>query len=77
MHKYIQDAGYDGPLCLSCNNTQLLAALKPFHDGVTLVGNIGNPIEIAAIDSLKAILADPRVTQATKVSYCSNSTTFN
>lgn len=68
---HLNAVGYNGPVCLACDDTKLLSALRTYYDGSCqqwfLVGSTGPPIAIADNDELRKILQDGRVEKAAKV----------
>ncbi|EUC55310.1 Ulp1 protease family, carboxy-terminal catalytic domain protein [Rhizoctonia solani AG-3 Rhs1AP] len=48
--RWTKQIGYDGPLTLGCDDTQVLSRFSPFYDGKIrkwhLLGGIGDPIEL-------------------------------
>jgi hypothetical protein len=69
---YLKQLKYEGPLCLACDDTQLLPALRPYHDNVKdahyLMGSDSDePILLADHESFAQILKEGRIQKATKV----------
>lgn len=68
---HLDTLNYDGPVCLSCDDTKLLSSLQLYYDRNKkehfLVGAIGGPLLVPNIDDMKAIMANPSVVKATKV----------
>jgi hypothetical protein len=69
---YLDKLNYCGPLCLACDDTQLLPALRPIHDKVKdvyylLGSDADEPILIADHKNFEAILQEGRIQKATKV----------
>lgn len=63
---------YQGPLALSCDDTQLLPALRPYYDAelgrYVVVGHIGaEPYEISNPEDFEKVLADGQLVKASKV----------
>ena len=65
---------YDGPVALSCDDTKLLASLRPYYDhdraGYYLMGHVGEPFHLPDPDSFCTVVNEHGVQRATKVSYC-------
>ena len=62
---------YNGPLSLSCDDTQLLPALRPYYDVKKgqhfLLGTDGEPMLLAEPEKFEEIVQEGRITKATKV----------
>ena len=69
--EHLNAVNYDGPVCLSCDDTKLRSALRLYWDGKKnahfLVGAIGGPIEVPNPDDIKTIMSDPTIVKGTKV----------
>ncbi|KAG8719057.1 hypothetical protein FRC08_003738 [Ceratobasidium sp. 394] len=73
-HKFLSKIKYSGPVALSCDDTQLLPRLLPYHDAQKdewhLIGGIEGPICLQnSADVLEKILKENKVEKATKVAY--------
>lgn len=64
---------YDGPLGLSCDDTQLLAALRPYYDSKTgkhyVLGGTDGPMLLAEPDKFQEVLKEGQIEKASKVCY--------
>ena len=71
--EYLAAVNYEGPITLSCDNTKLLSALRIYWDSEKeshfLVGAVGGPIQVPDPDNVKALMNDPTLMKATKVSH--------
>ena len=69
--EHLNALNYDGPVCLSCNDTKLCSALCLYWDGKKnthfLVGAVGGPIEVPNPDDFKTIMSNPMIMKGTKV----------
>ncbi|KAI9434879.1 hypothetical protein H4582DRAFT_2130928 [Lactarius indigo] len=71
--KYLEDYRYpvNAPLALSVDDTKLLPAFRPYYDKHEdkwfLVGNAGNPLEIADVNTLASQIERSRGLLATKL----------
>lgn len=74
--EHLHAVNYNGPVCLSCDDTKLLSTLRLYWDGEKmahfLVGSVGGPIEVPNPDDIKCIMSDPTIVKATKVQACLN-----
>jgi len=62
---------YDGPVALSCDDTKLLPSFRPYYDhdlgGYYLVGHVGEPYQIADIETFREVTTSHSLEKATKV----------
>lgn len=69
--EHLDAVNYDGPVCLSCDDTKLLSALRLYWDGNKkahfLVGAVGGPIKVPNPDDIKSLMSDPTIEKGTKV----------
>ena len=69
---HLQAVNYDGPVALSCDDFKLFSSLRLYWDGEVekhyLVGAVGGPILVPNPDDIKALMSDPKLVKATKVS---------
>ena len=76
IQEYIDNLGYKGPVGLSCDDTQLHPAFRTFWNAATkthmLVGSTKGPLAIASPEHLEALVNDPSLHKATKVSSSQN-----
>ena len=70
---HLKVLNYDGPLGLSCDDTQLLAALRPYYDSKTekhyVLGGTDGPMLLAEPDKFSEILKEGQIEKAQKVWY--------
>lgn len=63
---------YDGPVALSCDDTKLLASLRPYYDhdreGYFLMGHVGEPLQLVDHEAFRTVVNDHKLEKATKVS---------
>ncbi|KAJ8690007.1 hypothetical protein PTI98_012852 [Pleurotus ostreatus] len=70
--KYLSDYQYpaDAPLTCSVDDTKLLPSLQPYHDSKAskwfLIGNVGDPMEIADVNLLHEQIKEAKDQKATK-----------
>lgn len=70
----MRSLNYEGPLALSCDDTQLLPALRPYCDAESgcyfVVGHVGTqqPYEIANPDKFQKVLEEGQLVKASKAS---------
>jgi hypothetical protein len=66
---------YNGPLGLACDDTQLLAALRPYYDKTNekhyLLGGTGGPMILAEPEKVREVMEQGKVEKASKVYSCS------
>jgi hypothetical protein len=59
---YIQALGYDGPVALSCDDSKLVPALRTYWDPqkecFLVVGGVEEPLAVADIEELQAVLKE-------------------
>lgn len=71
---FLKALGYNGPVCISCDDTQLCSKLTPYYDGEHnkwfIIGAIGEPVEVdGKVEDIKEIIAAAgQRPKATKVS---------
>ena len=69
--EHLNALNYDGPVCLSCDDTKLRSALRLYWDGEKnahfLVGAVGGPIEVPNPEDFKTIMSNPMIMKGTKV----------
>lgn len=57
---HLNALSYDGPVCLSCDDTKLLSAFRLYHDSEKkadfLVGAVGGPLFVPNADEIKSII---------------------
>ncbi|PPR07227.1 hypothetical protein CVT24_010170 [Panaeolus cyanescens] len=67
----LQNLQYIGPVALSCDDTKLLASLRPYYDsdrkGFFLLGAVGDPIQILDVDHFREIVRLQTIKKATKL----------
>lgn len=63
--------GYTGPVGLSCDDTKLFAAFRPYYDRSRnvyyLLGSTGEPLEIRDPEDLARTIKEGNLQKATKV----------
>lgn len=68
---HLQSLNYNGPVCLSCDDTKLFSALWLYWDEQEqshfLIGSTLGPLRVTDVDNMKAVLDKARETKATKV----------
>ncbi|TFK33481.1 hypothetical protein BDQ12DRAFT_670188 [Crucibulum laeve] len=68
---HLETMDYHGPLGLACDDTQLLAALRPYHDKETgqhyLLGRTGGPMLLAQPEEFEKLLDQGMVEKASKL----------
>ncbi|KAL0564576.1 hypothetical protein V5O48_017469, partial [Marasmius crinis-equi] len=68
---YLDKMSYDGPVAVSCDDTKLLAALRPYHDKANnqyyLVGAVGKPKLLGNPDEFREIIDKGLTEKATKL----------
>ena len=73
MIEKLNQLEYDGPLALSCDDTKLLASLRPYYDhdreGYYLMGHTGEPLHLPDPESFCAVVNGHDMQKATKVCY--------
>lgn len=78
---HLKVLNYEGPLALSCDDTQLLLALRPYYDVKKgqhfLLGIDGEPMLLAEPEKFEEIVQEGRIEKATKVYFSSNSWSCN
>lgn len=71
MEDHLKLLEYNGPVALSCDDTKLLAALRPYYnqelDGYYMIGHIGEPYRIADVDAFREVTESGILEKATKV----------
>jgi hypothetical protein len=69
--EHLKALHYDGPVCLSCDDTKLLSSLILYWDGEKkahfLVGAVGGLIEVPDPNNIKGLMSDPKIVKAMKV----------
>jgi hypothetical protein len=72
VRHYLNSINYDGPVGLSCDDSKLFAAFRPYfntaEDAYYVVGCTGSPLRIADIDDFNDQLCQGNLEKATKVS---------
>jgi hypothetical protein len=67
----LKQLGYEGPVALSCDDTKLLASLRPYYDhdceGYYLMGHIGEPLLLPDPDAFRDVVESHEIRKATKV----------
>ena len=62
---------YDGPVALSCDDTKLLAAFRPYYDreldGFYVIGHVGEPYQITDVEAFREVTESGILEKATKV----------
>ena len=62
---------YDGPVALSCDDTKLLAAFRPYYDweldGFYVIGHVGEPYQITDVEAFCEVTESGILEKATKV----------
>lgn len=68
---HLKVLNYEGPLALSCDDTQLLPALRPYYDVKKgqhfLLGTDSEPMLLAEPEKFEEIVREGQITKATKV----------
>ncbi|KAG8750738.1 hypothetical protein FRC11_010105 [Ceratobasidium sp. 423] len=68
---YLDKVGYNGLVCLACDDTKLSPALRTYYDSTTeewkLIGGVGEPIVIANNEELLKILRSGNIQKASKI----------
>jgi hypothetical protein len=68
---HLEVLNYNGPLALSCDDTQLLPALRPYYDVKKgqhfLLGTDSEPMLLAEPEKFEEIVREGQITKATKV----------
>ena len=71
VRNYLNSIDYDGPVGLSCDDTKLFAAFRPYfnaiEDAYYVVGCTGPPMRIIDIDDFNKQLHQGHLEKATKV----------
>jgi hypothetical protein len=69
--EHLKRLDYDGPLGLSCDDTKLLPALRPYYDKTTdkhyILGSTGEPLILANPEELTSVLERGEAEKASKV----------
>lgn len=67
----LQQLQYSGPVALSCDDTKLLASLRPYYDpdreGYFLLGHVGQPLELLDHEAFRTVIKENKLEKATKV----------
>ncbi|KAF8905727.1 hypothetical protein CPB84DRAFT_1823080 [Gymnopilus junonius] len=62
---------YDGPVALSCDDTKLLASLRPYYDhdreGFFLMGQVGEPMQLVDHEAFRTVVEENEFQKATKL----------
>ena len=62
---------YDGPVALSCDNTNLLAAFCPYYDweldGFYMIGHVREPYQITDVEAFCEVTESGILEKVTKV----------
>ncbi|EUC59875.1 hypothetical protein RSOL_328130 [Rhizoctonia solani AG-3 Rhs1AP] len=68
---YLSSVGYRGPVCLACDDTKLMPALKTYYEASTkqwyLLGGTTGAIALANTDELESILKAGSISKAPKI----------
>jgi hypothetical protein len=76
VREYLDSIKYTGPVGLSCDDTKLFPAFRPYWDAVKevyyVVGCTGSPLRIADIEDFNSQLRQGLLEKATKASVPSN-----
>jgi hypothetical protein len=71
VREYLESINYTGPVGLSCDDTKLFAAFRPYWDATEgtyyVVGCVGSPLRIANIEEFEYQLRQGHMEKATKV----------
>lgn len=72
VRQYLDSINYDGPVGLSCDDSKLFPAFRPYFNSTEqvyyVVGSTGAPLQIADIEDFDARLKEGSLVKATKVS---------
>jgi len=75
--EHLKKLGYTGPLGLSCDDTKLLPALRPYYDKATdkhyILGSTGEPLILTDPEELNSVIKKGEAEKATKVLFISMS----
>jgi hypothetical protein len=67
----LKELQYDGPVALSCDDTKLLASLRPYYDqdreGYFLMGHVGKPLQLLDHEAFRTVVNENKLVKATKV----------
>ena len=70
---HLETLKYDGPLGLACDDTQLLAALRPYYDPKDnkhyLLGGTDGPLLLAEPEKIAEVIKQGKIEKATKVGH--------
>ncbi|KAF8814342.1 hypothetical protein BYT27DRAFT_7250098 [Phlegmacium glaucopus] len=62
---------YDGPVALSCDDTELLASLRPYYNqdrkGYFLIGHVGQPLQLLDHEAFQIVVNENNLKKATKL----------
>jgi hypothetical protein len=79
--EFLDAIGYTGPVCISCDDTQLLSKFVPYHDAQQdqwyIVGGVGDPVAVDGdVEDIEAMMTKVvgSSEKATKVSVFGSST---
>jgi len=69
----LNQLNYHGPLALSCDDTKLLASLRPFYDKEKeawfVLGHVGKPYQLLDYENFKTATHSGDLQRATKVGH--------
>ena len=67
----LNELQYNGPVALSCDDTKLLASLRPYYDqdreGYFLMGHVGQPLQLLDHEAFRTVVNENQLEKATKV----------
>lgn len=67
----LEQLQYVGPVALSCDDTKLLASLRPYYDhdreGYFLLGNVGKSLQLLDHEAFRTVVKENKLEKATKV----------
>lgn len=71
VRHHLDSLKYEGPVGLSCDDTKLLAAFRPYHDAESntfyVVGNAGEPLLLADPEAFRKMIREHTLSKADKV----------
>lgn len=71
VEDHLKSLGHTGPVGLSCDDTKLFSSLRLYwdadQDSYFLIGGVDGPYRVADPESVKNVIAEGKIKQATKV----------
>ncbi|KAF8132534.1 hypothetical protein EV363DRAFT_1163795 [Boletus edulis] len=71
VSEHLRTLGYSGPVGLACDDTKLESSFDPYYDPSTgicyVVGNSGQPIQIANVEELTKVIEEGNIRKAEKL----------